>query len=355
MYSVRLLFWGVLCGATFQLGCISDSVERISEADLTPVKGRIRGEQEFEKDIVLAKGIKMRARIDVTNKGNGTLRIGNLCVKVFDGHCDGCYDEAWTSNIDFVDLDGDGKKDLVISRVACFTDDKGDEVLHREAVVLIYALQPDRTFKRVYSNVSKSFARLWDWQEPERKEEKKEFKPPTDPFFANSAVLTSWDDLKPFADSVDRISRTDLKPAEDGMPGEKMFEKNIALANGIKMQARIDVTPKGIGYLQIGNLNVKVFDSHKDGGYYENEMLNIDFVDIAGDGKKDLVISGIACYTGEKDDSVLCREAVVLIYTLLPDLTFKQVYSAQSWSLARQGEQYRKNLIRSKCLSYGDM
>ena len=55
-------------------------------------------------------------------------------------------------NIDFTDLDGDGKREMVISGIMCFTDEKGDKVLRREAVVFIYALQPNRTFKQVYRN-----------------------------------------------------------------------------------------------------------------------------------------------------------------------------------------------------------
>ena len=129
------------------------------------------------------------------------------------------------------------------------------------------------------------------------------------------------------ANSVERISKSELKPTENGMPGEQELEKTIVLADDIKMQARIEVTNKGNGVLKISNLNVKVYDSHNDGSYYENWMLNIDFVDIDGDGKKDLVISGIVCFTDEKGDEVLRRESIVLIYILQSDLTFKQIYS----------------------------
>jgi len=42
--------------------------------------------------------------------------------------------------VEFVDLDGDGKRELVISGLVCFTDEEGHKVLRREAVVYIYAL-----------------------------------------------------------------------------------------------------------------------------------------------------------------------------------------------------------------------
>jgi hypothetical protein len=65
---------------------------------------------------------------------------------------DGSYYEGEMLKVEFADLDGDGRREMVISGLVCFTDQKGDHVLRREAVVFIYALQPDRTFKQVYRN-----------------------------------------------------------------------------------------------------------------------------------------------------------------------------------------------------------
>jgi hypothetical protein len=126
--------------------------------------------------------------------------------------------------------------------------------------------------------------------------------------------------------TVERISRNDLQPLKDGMPGEEGFHKEVLVADGVKLPADIEVTAKGNGYLRIGNLNLKVFDTHDDGSYYEGDLLNIDFADINGDGKRELLISGIVCFTDEKGGKVLRREAVVFIYALQPDRTFKQVY-----------------------------
>jgi hypothetical protein len=80
------------------------------------------------------------------------LEISNLKLHVFDSHDNGAFYEDGLLNIEFADLDGDGKRELVISGLVCFTDEKGDKVLRREAVVFIYALQPNRTFKQVYRN-----------------------------------------------------------------------------------------------------------------------------------------------------------------------------------------------------------
>src|SRR5260370_41219793 len=112
------------------------------------------GEQGLQKKVVLAPNIKMTATIEVTTKGNGLLQIGNLRLAVYDSHDDGIYYENWLLNIDFADIDGDGKREMLISGIVCFTDDKGDKVLRREAVVYIYKLQSNNRFKQVYKNTS---------------------------------------------------------------------------------------------------------------------------------------------------------------------------------------------------------
>lgn len=127
-------------------------------------------------------------------------------------------------------------------------------------------------------------------------------------------------------DTTNRISRNELKPLEDGTPGELGLRKELVLATNLKMTAAIKVTTKGNGRMRIGNLNLKVYDSHDDGSYYENGLLSIDIPDINGDGTCELVISGIVCFTDEKGKMITRREAVVFIYVLQSNQTFKQVY-----------------------------
>ena len=121
------------------------------------------------------------------------------------------------------------------------------------------------------------------------------------------------------AGEIERIRRSDLKPAKHGMPGEEEVTKEVVVAPNVKLVAKIEVSAKGNGSLRMANLDLKIFDDHDDGIYYENEMLYIDFSDIDGDGNRELLISGIVCFTDEKGDKVLRREAVVFIYALQPN------------------------------------
>ena len=130
-----------------------------------------------------------------------------------------------------------------------------------------------------------------------------------------------------FAGTTDRIGYDDLKPDTAGMPGELALRKEVMMATNLALTATIHVTAKGNGFLEIGNLRLKVFDEHNDGTYYEPGLLNIEFADIDGDGRKELIISGIVCVTDEQTETVLGRNAVVYIYKLQSKNSFVQIYT----------------------------
>src|SRR2546426_1357131 len=73
---------GMLCLLMFQIGgARNDTVQRISRSDLKPLKDGMPGEQAVQREVILSTGVKMSAAIEVTTKGNGNLRIGNLNLK----------------------------------------------------------------------------------------------------------------------------------------------------------------------------------------------------------------------------------------------------------------------------------
>lgn len=133
---------------------------------------------------------------------------------------------------------------------------------------------------------------------------------------------------------ADSISRKDFYYPAKAMQGEERYEKKFSLGVGVSADVTIDVTAKGNGYMSLLNLRLKVFDEHDDGAIYEGGLLHIDFVDLDGDGFKDLVISGLVIYTGEKETSPRSSEPVVFIYHLEPkQRKFKLVYKRASFDL----------------------
>lgn len=99
----------------------------------------------------------------------------------------------------------------------------------------------------------------------------------------------------------------------------KIYEKEIVIGKGVKFTAKMEISARGNGILDFANLRLKIHDADPDIIFYENDLLDTDFIDIDGDGYKDIIISGIVCYVDDKNsDLVLKRESVVYIYMFSP-------------------------------------
>jgi hypothetical protein len=128
--------------------------------------------------------------------------------------------------------------------------------------------------------------------------------------------------------SGDVINRSDFKPAPDNLPGEERAERTIEIGPNVKLDAVTDVTVRRNGTLRVANLQVKILDEYDDGQIYVGGLLHVEFVDISGDGLKDLVITGTIANTGEKETDPVSYSAVTEIYRFRPQekdfqLTFR--------------------------------
>ena len=129
------------------------SVFAISRTDL-PVEYTIRRDQlrmqtqgmpnelYWSDELILGTGAVLPARVEVTSKGNGTLTIANVKVRVFDDHDDGMVYLGGMLGTRFVDIDRDGYLDLLLSGIVEFTGEIAGSVTRREAVVTIYMFDP---------------------------------------------------------------------------------------------------------------------------------------------------------------------------------------------------------------------
>jgi len=114
------------------------------------------------------------------------------------------------------------------------------------------------------------------------------------------------------------IHRGDFKPAKGGMPGEERYERSVEIGHGINLDAVIDVTVRRNGTLRVGNLKLRVLDEYDDGKVYVGGLLHVEFIDVTGDGFKDLVITGTVIHTGEKETEPRSYETVTSIYVFDP-------------------------------------
>jgi len=130
------------------------------------------------------------------------------------------------------------------------------------------------------------------------------------------------------------LSPSALHSDPDGMPGERVLRQVVDVGRGMKLTALIEETNKGNGLLTLGALKLKVVDEHDDGAVYAGAIPHLEFVDIDGDGVKELVVNGTVEYTDGKTDAVHERESFVFIYRY--DLTskgFKLAYKHASFAL----------------------
>ncbi len=114
------------------------------------------------------------------------------------------------------------------------------------------------------------------------------------------------------------VERRDFRRPPDSMPGEELYQRKISIGGNIDAEVVIEVTDKGNGGMELLNLRLKVVDNHDDGAVYVGGLLHVEFVDITGDGFKDLVITGTVMHTGEKETDPRSFETVTSIYLFDP-------------------------------------
>jgi hypothetical protein len=137
---------------------------------------------------------------------------------------------------------------------------------------------------------------------------------------------------------AERIQYKDFKESPIN-PNFKIYEKEILIGKGIKLKATALITSRGYGDLEIGNLQLGIYNVNGGVVRYENGLLDVDFIDIDGDGYKDIIVSGTVLYFDEKiDDLVLRREPVVFIYMFNPQSkSFYHAYRNSSSQLDGEG------------------
>lgn len=101
--------------------------------------------------IPLGSHLTVEVAIEKTAKGNGTVQIGKLLLRIYDVHSDGLVYENELLDVGLADLDGDSIKELIISGILKLTgEEAGDPVSYR-SVTQIYALNSTSgLFQAVY-------------------------------------------------------------------------------------------------------------------------------------------------------------------------------------------------------------
>ena len=99
---------------------------------------------------------------------------------------------------------------------------------------------------------------------------------------------------------------------------------SAAVARGLDLPTRFEVTGQGNGTLAIANLLLRVYKAHDDGALYEPFGLTLDFADLGHGGYCDLVVTGSVRLT---DDKPAGRTPLIYIYRWEPAQNgFRETY-----------------------------
>jgi hypothetical protein len=97
---------------------------------------------------------------------------------------------------------------------------------------------------------------------------------------------------------------------------------SINMTSSFELHVILDMTAKGNGTLELPDqgLLLRVYDTYDDGIVFEGGMLKVSFVDLEGSGVKNLIISGVAVLTGEKENSPHANAPMVQVYRFDPEM-----------------------------------
>lgn len=93
-------------------------------------------------------------------------------------------------------------------------------------------------------------------------------------------------------------TRNDCARAQDSI-----ISRSIEVSPGDFQPAEFEITSKGNGAISLPGLNVRIYDAHDDGSVFKNDLLSCEWKDTDDDGFLDLVVSGTAIQTEDKDDA----------------------------------------------------
>jgi len=74
-----------------------------------------------------------------TSRGNGTLKIHNLNLRIFDQHDDGVVYEGDVLNVDFKDLNDDKLNEIIITGILKYAGDNESDPVNYESFAQIFS------------------------------------------------------------------------------------------------------------------------------------------------------------------------------------------------------------------------
>jgi hypothetical protein len=123
-----------------------EAKQLIRQSDVTKIENTIEEGQPTSEVLNVSfypkEGIVINGKFSITSKGNGSLEIGGLSIRIYDAHEDGVTFENFLLSTNIYDINGDGYLDLEVSGNAVITDEETEETVAKKPVKAQFIYDP---------------------------------------------------------------------------------------------------------------------------------------------------------------------------------------------------------------------
>lgn len=104
------------------------------------IKESLQKNKSVASKINISKNISIPVAFDTTKKGNGTLNLNGLLIRIFDQHDDGVVYQNSYLNLELKDLNDDNIKEIIFTGIIKYTGEKETDPVSYEPISNIYQL-----------------------------------------------------------------------------------------------------------------------------------------------------------------------------------------------------------------------
>ncbi len=99
----------------------------------------VNNNSQIQRRLEFNNKLQFNVMLEGTSKGNGTLKIHNLNLRLFDQHDDGVVYEGGLLKIDFKDLNNDKLSEIIITGILKYTGENESDPVSYESFTQIFS------------------------------------------------------------------------------------------------------------------------------------------------------------------------------------------------------------------------
>jgi len=145
---------GILALAASSFACSEPDNKPLINKSLNALFSQLVNNSGMDQRVVeLNKHLRFKVALEGTSKGNGTLKIHNLKLRLFDQHDDGIVYQGGSLKLDLKDINDNRRKELIITGTIKYTGDDDADPATYESFTQIYTFDcNDGIFISLYKN-----------------------------------------------------------------------------------------------------------------------------------------------------------------------------------------------------------